>query len=134
MDISDFRSVVRVDPPAAVLTVVGELDAFTTLQVRRQAYDAVAAGCADLKVDLSAVTFIDASGLGLLVRLRRTAADSGGRLEVVAASACVRRLCALLGLTDVFGLGREPSQAAGRTGTVLTLLRTRPRWRRADIA
>jgi len=134
MDISDFHSMVRIDPPAAALCVTGELDAFTTLQVHRQANDAIAAGCADLRVDLSGVTFIDASGLGLLVRLRRGAAEHGGRLEIVAASACVHRLCALLGLTDAFALGPESPRSGGRTGGLLTLRRSRPRWRRASIA
>lgn len=134
MDISDFVTVVRVEPPAALLSVAGELDVFTTLQVHRQANDAVASGCADLRIDLSGVTFIDASGIRLLVQLRTTAAEHGGRLEIVAPSACVLRLLALLGLTDAFTLGPESPRARGRTGALLTRRRIRPRWRHPGIA
>ncbi|KQW53784.1 hypothetical protein ASC77_05915 [Nocardioides sp. Root1257] len=134
MDISDFVTVVRVEPPAALLSVAGELDVFTTLQVHRQATDAIAVGCAELRVDLSEVTFIDASGVGLLVRLRTALAERGGRLEIVGASACVLRLLALLGLTDAFRLGPESPRAGGRTGALLTLRRIRPRRRRPGIA
>ncbi|MFC6043082.1 STAS domain-containing protein [Nocardioides hankookensis] len=134
MDVSDFVTVVRVEPPAALLVVTGELDAFTTFQVHRQANDAVANGCADLRIDLSGVTFIDASGIGLLVRLRVTAAQHGGRLEIVAASTCVLRLCALLGLSGVFALRPESPRIGGRTTTRQALRRIRPRWRSPGIA
>ena len=134
MDISDFVTVVRVEPPVAMLCVTGELDAFTTLQVHRQADEAVASGCADLHLDLSGVTFIDAAGIGLLVRLRRSVGRHGGRLDVVAASPCVLRLLALLELTDTFVVRPESPRVGGRAGALLTLRRIKPRWRRPGIA
>jgi len=131
MDVSDFVSAVHVQPPTAQLCATGELDAFTSRQVLHQFLDAVDGGCTHLRMDLAEVTFIDAAGIGLLVRMRRTAAEVGGQLEIIAASSCVRRLCALLGLTDVFDLEPDPRTAADSGGV---LRRIAPRWRRRRIA
>ncbi|MEQ1730480.1 MAG: STAS domain-containing protein [Vicinamibacterales bacterium] len=56
---------------------------------------------ADVRVDLGAVTEIDARGLGMLAELTRQTRAGGGRLSVVSASPRVRRL---LRLTHLDGL------------------------------
>jgi len=50
--------------------------------------DALATGLGPvhLEVDMSAVTFIDASGIGVLLAARRLAVDAGGSLTVRAPS------------------------------------------------
>ena len=49
------------------MTVVGEIDYCTSAQLRRALVDVLDDGHADAVVDLSAVEFIDASGIGVLV-------------------------------------------------------------------
>jgi len=115
MDISDFASVLYAEPPVAHVTVVGELDAFTSPQLSRCVGDAIAAGCTDVRMYLGGLTFIDAAGIGLLVRLRVMTAQLGGRLELVETSDCVRRLCTILQLGPAFGLD-EPSTGSPRRG------------------
>jgi anti-sigma B factor antagonist len=112
MNVSEFESVLHTDPPFAYLTACGELDAFTSRQVLQQVDDAVAAGCTDLRLDLGRLTFIDAAGIGLLVRLRAAMTRIGGSMELVEAGECVRRLCAILELGSVFGLA-EPQLRRG---------------------
>lgn len=56
---------------------------------------------ADVRVDLGAVTEIDARGLGMLAELTRQTRAGGGHLSVVSASPRVRRL---LRLTHLDGL------------------------------
>jgi anti-anti-sigma factor len=58
-----------------------------------------------VRVDLSAVTDIDAAGVGLLVRLAVQARCHGRRLAVVAASPRVRRVLELVQLDRVAGVG-----------------------------
>lgn len=112
MDVSELESVLRTDLTTAYLTVSGELDVFTSCQVFRQVGDAVAAGCTDFRLDLGGLTFIDAAGIGLLVRLRATATRIGGSMELVEVSSCVRRLCTILELRSAFGLA-EPQPRRG---------------------
>ena len=65
--------------------------------------DALATGLGPvhLEVDMSAVTFIDASGIGVLLAARRLAVDAGGSLTLRAPSWAVRRLTGVLGLDEV---------------------------------
>jgi anti-anti-sigma factor len=53
---------------------------------------------------LSKVTFFDASGVNLLVRARRLAADRGAKLSVESTSRFVRRVLALCELDGEFGV------------------------------
>jgi anti-anti-sigma factor len=50
---------------------------------------------ADVRVDLGAVTDIDARGLGMLAELTRETRARGGRLAVIKASPRVRKILAL---------------------------------------
>jgi anti-anti-sigma factor len=72
--------------------------------VTRQVEDAVAHGCRDFVVDAGDVTFLDAGGLGALVRLRNTTRATGGVLHFSAASPRFRWVCEVAGLEESFGL------------------------------
>lgn len=104
------------------LTVKGELDALTGPRLRRAVSDQLWRGRA-VELDLSAVDFIDASGLRLLESLRESARD----VSISACSPAMRRLLSVLDLTDTWlagawtdGIG-APSAAARtpRVGAVL---------------
>jgi anti-anti-sigma factor len=86
-------------PPVVTVTISGEIDIATCRAMR----DALVTepGPAHLEVDMSAVTFIDASGIGVLLAARRVAVDAGESLTVRAASWAVRRLTGVLGLDEV---------------------------------
>ncbi len=56
---------------------------------------------ADVRVDLGAVTEIDARGLGMLAELTRETRARGGRVAVVSASPRVRRLPTLTHLDSL---------------------------------
>ena len=94
----DFSSTVRSHRGHAHLTVTGPLDAFSALQVTRQLDDAVARGYADFVVDAGDVTFVDAGGLSVFVRLRNAVRAGGGALRFDAASPRFRWVCAVAGL------------------------------------
>ena len=100
----EFSSDVRRHRGHTHLTVAGPLDAFSGFQVSRQVDDAVAGGSADFVVDAGAVTFLDAGGLGALVRLRNTTRAVGGVLRFSAASPRFRWVCEVAGLEESFGL------------------------------
>ena len=55
-------------------------------------------------IDLSAVEFIDSSGLRALLQLQQ---NFGGRVQIGAVSAAVQRLLELTGTLDHFRLGEQ---------------------------
>jgi anti-sigma B factor antagonist len=85
--------------PVVTVTISGEIDIATSRAMR----DALATGPgpAHLEVDMSAVTFMDASGIGVLLAARQQAVDGGGSLTLRTASWAVRRLTGVLGLDEL---------------------------------
>lgn len=85
-----------------VVRLAGELDIHSTAQVR-----AVVDGLVvdehrvHLVVDLTALTFIDSSGLGALVRVQRQCRNLRGSLVVVCPEGAALRLMTLTGMTHV---------------------------------
>lgn len=93
------------DGVRAVLLVEGELDLDTVAQLREPAEAQLASGTAKaLKLDLAGMTFIDSSGLALLVELRRLSSNAGVQLEIGNLRSGPRRVIAIAGLTETLGL------------------------------
>jgi anti-sigma B factor antagonist len=86
-----------------VIWLEGEQDAATVPLLAEAMAKAIAGGNADLVVDLSGVTFLDASTIGVLVRGRNLLALCSGRLTLRSPSRCAKRLldaCLLSGLLE----------------------------------
>lgn len=85
--------------PVVTVTITGEIDIATSQAM----HDALATGPrpAHLEVDMSAVAFIDASGIGVLLAARQRAVDGGGSLTLRAPSWAVRRVTGVLGLDEL---------------------------------
>jgi anti-sigma B factor antagonist len=86
------------------VVVSGEVDIASVDELLREAY-ACLDGPADVcEIDLGAVTFIDSSGLGALVRIRNVAHERGKEVVLVNVPDPVGRLFAVTGLAEVFGI------------------------------
>lgn len=68
---------------------------------RETLVDAVAATPADLRLDLAGVQDFDSSGVQLLLSARRSLAERGHALQIVAASTPVHDALLLFGLADL---------------------------------
>ncbi|MFJ6941040.1 STAS domain-containing protein [Streptomyces sp. NPDC101132] len=88
-------------PGRLVLTVAGELD-FDTCPLVSGAVAVLPLWGRVLTVDLSAVTFMDSSGLHLLIALCRRADREGGSLELTGVPAQALRVLELTGAEDLF--------------------------------
>lgn len=104
----DFFSTLSLDAPDAHLAAQGELDAFAAAQLRTRLDEAVDRGCVSFTVDTSGLSFVDAGGLGLLVRLRNDVVPYGGSVTVVATSPRFRQVATLAGLGEALGLDLLP--------------------------
>lgn len=86
-----------------VLRVPTELDVYTVPDFRSAGIDAINDGRYDLLADLSQTTFIDSTGWGVLVGMRKRASDHGGRLRLAGPiSDNVNSGLRLTGLAKVF--------------------------------
>ncbi len=89
--------------PVTRIAVGGELDMSTVPRLRGP----LLAGCKDadaLRLDLSALTFMDSTGLHLLAEAAETASGSGCALTLTSPSAIVVKMLDLTGLRDAFSI------------------------------
>jgi anti-anti-sigma factor len=78
----------------------GEIDLATAGGVRREIERCVASGYKRVMLDLRAVTFIDSTGVHLVIDADTAARTGGWELEVIDAPGPVQRLFELTGLRD----------------------------------
>jgi anti-sigma B factor antagonist len=79
----------------------GEVDIHTAPELRSALTGVLDDGAFHVVVDLGQVTFMDSSGLSVLVGAHRRLARDGGRLELVGTLPAVERVLRLTGLVDV---------------------------------
>lgn len=103
-----FFSAVALHPPHVHLIAKGELDAFAARSLRTRLEQAIDHGCINITVDASAVSFVDAGGLGMFVGLSNAVAPYGGSVTVAAASDRFLRVAELAGLRAAFDLDLLP--------------------------
>jgi anti-sigma B factor antagonist len=97
-----FRAeLLRPAPDVVVLEVTGELDFYTSPEFKRFLAEAIETGAENLVVDLAAVSFIDSSGLGILIGGARQLGQRGRVLTIVYRAAIVARVLEVTGLDQV---------------------------------
>ncbi|MEU3483116.1 STAS domain-containing protein [Streptomyces sp. NPDC033754] len=94
--------VVERGPHRVLAGVRGEIDIDCASDLRETLLTALEVSRRGLDVDLSGVTFCDASGLGVLLDVNGTAAEAGKDLVLVAPGPRVTRLFELTGTQHVF--------------------------------
>ncbi len=96
----------------ALMTVLGEIDFSNADDVAAGLRAAVAEWSPEeLRIDLAEATFVDSSGLGALIEGYRAAVEAGCRFVVVNPSDSFRRVLSVTGLTELFGMSPEGSNA-----------------------
>lgn len=89
----------------SVFHLRGDLDYATTGTLRTPGVQALTTeGCRAITLDLADVTFVDSSGLGVLVELSNAARGNGVHMELVNAPTSVRRVIEIAGLANILGL------------------------------
>ena len=93
-----------VHPGLAVVSARGELDLAGAPELRTALSDHLSEGNGYVLLDLTAVTFIDSTGLGIVVGAGKRAQALGGCLRIVCDNTRVLRLLALTGITKTLGV------------------------------
>lgn len=89
---------VRRDGATALLELEGEIDLPATLRLEVDVDELLEDGVRDVVLDLSAVTFIDSTGLSFLLQVRRRCLTLEGSMTLPAVSPAVFRLLRIVGL------------------------------------
>lgn len=90
----------------------GEIDLATVSELEQALEGHLASGPALLVLDLREVTFLDSSGLRLLLRLDERQRDAGARMVLVRGNRRVRRVFELTGAAKHLEMVEDPADAA----------------------
>lgn len=101
-------------PGHTVITVRGDLDIATTPAVRDRILTIVKDATTPLVIDLSGVSFCDASGLAMLVGTRRRARLQGVTVALAAPRPIVSKLLRITDLDRAFTI--HPTLASAQAG------------------
>ena len=85
-----------------IVSMTGELDIATAEQAYSYISEVLDGRAAPVTVDLSGLTFCDASGLGALARVARHARQAGRQLRLASAGPSVLKIMRITGMDRVF--------------------------------
>src|SRR5213080_2775492 len=87
---------------ASVVTLRGEIDVYTAPRLRQALIDLVEGGATQIVVDMSAVDFLDSTGLGVLVGGLKRVKSNDGELRLVVSQDRIMKIFDITGLAKVF--------------------------------
>ena len=102
--IPDFGVTVTRDGGAALMRISGELDVAAAPELRRHLIDLVDEDVRQVTMDLAAVSFIDSSGLSVLVSCLKRLRELGGDLALRSPTANTMKVFEITGLTEIFAI------------------------------
>jgi anti-anti-sigma factor len=88
----------------AVITVIGELDASNSACLSECLHDQIGDGVAEMVVDIEHLTYLDSSGLAVLLKAQKRMAAAGGSLSLFAPMPNVERLLEVTGLVSLLNV------------------------------
>ena len=78
------------------------------------------ASCTDIVADMSAVSFVDSSGLGILIQMQRLLSARVGRVHLAGCDSTLLRLLSVSRLTRLFCLHTTFAEARASVAALLT--------------
>jgi anti-sigma B factor antagonist len=100
---------IQAQPGQTILVLHGELDMETESRLRDVAMAQLGVSeLAKLGLDLADITFLDSSGISVLVDLRNQANDRDIDLKILAVSQRAARVLTIVGLAEAFGIPPNP--------------------------
>lgn len=98
---------------SCVIAVSGEVDVYTSPNLKREISEALDDGCTAVIIDLEHIGFIDSSGLGVLVSALRKVKEQGGTMRLVCTRDSILKIFRITGLDKVFPLFANVEEARG---------------------
>jgi len=101
---SAFSATIDGDGARMTVSAAGEIDLLVAPDLRTALVDATQSGAHVVALDLSSVSFIDSTGLSVIVHAWRRLGADGRNLVVTAASEPVTRVMTTTGVAELLGL------------------------------
>lgn len=104
---------IRTERDGSVCTVAleGEVDVYTAPSLKARLVELIDDDCTSIILDLEKVTFIDSSGLGVLVGALRRAREKGGAVRIICTRDSVLKIFRITGLDKVFPIFSDAAEA-----------------------
>ena len=110
IDVSRVEGVTIVD-------LTGELDAYTSLELRETVIRLIEEGSLNIIVNLEKVDFIDSVGLGTLVGCLKRSAEHGGSITLVCSNPQIQKVFDITGLSKIFAIYKTREEALKRVAS-----------------
>jgi len=94
-----------------VVRVAGEVDILTSPILDQKLQGVLDQGQSSVLVDLGEVTFLDSTGLSVLIAGLKRCQSTGGELRLVSPRPNVRRVLEITGLTETFHIADDGEKA-----------------------
>ena len=98
-------------PNQCELVLKGEIDVYTAPKLKTELVETIESGCSNIVVDLENVSFIDSSGLGVLVSALRRARERDGAVRIVCTRENILKIFRITGLDKVFPVFSDLAEA-----------------------
>lgn len=105
-----FDVEVRPADEAVLVRVTGDVDLATSPKLRAALEEAIGAGADAVRLDMGGVTFLDSSGISVLVDAQQRLQEGSSKLVLHSVSDQIKRVLEISGLGSFFELS---DQAAG---------------------
>lgn len=112
----DFSITTATRDGYSVVAVVGELDVYTAPALEESLGGLIDDGVSAFAVDLTGVSFLDSTGLGLIIKALKWTREIDGTLKVVADSEKVLKVFRMTGLDSVITITSSVDEAVAPAG------------------
>jgi len=100
----------------AVIALGGEVDVYTSPRLKQEMVDLLNKGTTRLIIYLSAVDYLDSTGLGVLIGGLKRAREREGDLRLICNNLRILRIFEITGLTKIFDIHSSEAEALGGLG------------------
>ncbi|MBQ7793799.1 MAG: anti-sigma F factor antagonist [Clostridia bacterium] len=107
-------SVTKAEKNTLVITADGELDHHTAAKIRKEADNAFSGDTRNIIFDFSKLTFMDSSGLGMIMGRYKKIQKKGGSLVIVSPKPQVKRILEMSGIMSIAKIEPNIKQALKR--------------------
>jgi len=101
---------------ARILDVEGEIDVYTSPELKQKIVEYTEAGVKSLVINLSKVEYLDSTGLGVLIGGLKRLREASGNLSLVAPGMRILRIFEITGLDKIFDIYPSEEEAIAKEG------------------
>lgn len=94
-----------------ILDINGEIDLYNAPEIKSKITELMEAGKSDIIINLEKVSYIDSSGIGVLISSLSNLKKAGGSLKIINVFASVRKVFELTKLTSFFDIYDSEEEA-----------------------